>query len=373
MQAGVDPGLLHRKEGDDSVQEGVRGQEDRNRPQPVCGTGQPGAPGGAQGGGGQGGEGDGPKEGGCQEGGREAGGGAAKQARRSDVKATTRKANPVHKATTTAATRATPSRNGRQSAPTSSSSGSTTKKAASAKTTATRTSTAKKPTTAQGKAATAGAKATKPVTTGTSRASASSTKVPPPTAAPGAAASAAGTESAGAPASTSRPVPTRGTAPAPASATGSIAESAHGPTTNGSRAAASETRPSPARPYQADAKFLEEQRQALLDERAVYVGQAADLKAEADSLAADREPGDVQFDEESGEGGTFTVDRERDLALSAQALAAVEEIDAALDRIGLSTYGACERCQQPIPKSRLRALPYARLCVACKSGGLSRR
>ncbi len=35
-------------------------------------------------------------------------------------------------------------------------------------------------------------------------------------------------------------------------------------------------------------------------------------------------------------------------------------------------YGACEHCGQPIPKARLRALPYARLCVACKSGGLHR-
>ena len=43
-----------------------------------------------------------------------------------------------------------------------------------------------------------------------------------------------------------------------------------------------------------------------------------------------REPGDVQFDEESGEGGTVAVDRERDLTLSAQALATIEEIDMAL-------------------------------------------
>ncbi len=81
----------------------------------------------------------------------------------------------------------------------------------------------------------------------------------------------------------------------------------------------------------------------------------------------------MQFDEESGEGGTVTVDRERDLALSAQALAAVEEIDAALAKISRRSYGACERCHQAIPKARLRALPFARLCVSCKSGGLSRR
>jgi len=126
-------------------------------------------------------------------------------------------------------------------------------------------------------------------------------------------------------------------------------------------------------PYASDAKFLDEQRVLLDEERAVYSEQATNLKAEADSLAQEREPGDVQFDEESGEGGTVTVDRERDLALSAQALLVVEEVDDALARIAKRTYGACERCHQAIPKPRLRALPYARLCVACKSGGLSRR
>jgi DnaK suppressor protein len=126
-------------------------------------------------------------------------------------------------------------------------------------------------------------------------------------------------------------------------------------------------------PYAKDVKFLDEVRELLIADRAIYQEQATSLRAEADSLALEREPGDVQFDEESGEGGTVTVDRERNLALSGQASLAVEEIDDALKRIDDKTYGYCERCFQPIPKPRLRALPYARLCVACKSGGLSRR
>lgn len=69
----------------------------------------------------------------------------------------------------------------------------------------------------------------------------------------------------------------------------------------------------------------------------------------------------------------MNIERERDLALSAQARAAVEDIDLALAKIVNGTYGTCERCGQPIPKARLKALPQARLCVACKSGGLSRR
>ena len=122
-----------------------------------------------------------------------------------------------------------------------------------------------------------------------------------------------------------------------------------------------------------DAKFLEEQRTLLLNEKDTYLEQAKNLKDEAESLAEEMEPGEVQFDEESGEGGTTTMDRERDLVLSAQAMAAVAEIDAALAKIAAGSYGLCENCRTLIPRPRLRAIPYARLCIACKSGGLSRR
>ena len=120
-------------------------------------------------------------------------------------------------------------------------------------------------------------------------------------------------------------------------------------------------------------KFLAEQRELLLAERETYTRQAEALRAEAEQLAQEMEPGDIQFDEESGEGGTMNVERERDLVMSAQARAAVDEIDRALAKIDAKTYGICESCGQPIPKARLKALPYAALCVACKSGGLSRR
>jgi RNA polymerase-binding transcription factor DksA len=120
-------------------------------------------------------------------------------------------------------------------------------------------------------------------------------------------------------------------------------------------------------------KFLLGQVDALKEERETYTRQAVSLKAEADMLMAEREPGDVQFDEESGEGDTLAVERERDLALSAQAQAAVEEIDLALEKIKEGTYGVCEQCHNTIPKERLRALPYAALCVQCKSAGFTRR
>ncbi|WCO65209.1 TraR/DksA C4-type zinc finger protein [Iamia majanohamensis] len=119
--------------------------------------------------------------------------------------------------------------------------------------------------------------------------------------------------------------------------------------------------------------FLDAQRQALLDERATYLGQAESLKAEADSLVVDVDPGDVQFDEESGEGDSLAIERDRDLALSNQARQAVDEIDHALAKFDLGTYGICEVSGEPIPEERLEAIPWARERVEHKIGGLGRR
>lgn len=44
----------------------------------------------------------------------------------------------------------------------------------------------------------------------------------------------------------------------------------------------------------------------------------------------------------------------------------VYEIDAALERIRLGTYGICEMSLEPIPRGRLQVRPYCRLTVACQ-------
>jgi RNA polymerase-binding transcription factor DksA len=122
-----------------------------------------------------------------------------------------------------------------------------------------------------------------------------------------------------------------------------------------------------------DAKFLDAQRALLLEERKRLVHDADSLTAEANALAEGREPGDVQFDEESGEGDTLAVERERDLALSAQFRGQVEEIDRALLKFDDGTYGICEVSGTPIPKERLKAIPWARERVEYKVGGFGRR
>lgn len=119
-------------------------------------------------------------------------------------------------------------------------------------------------------------------------------------------------------------------------------------------------------------KFLEAQRKALLEERERLLRHSEALKAEADALAADREAGDTQFDDESGEGDTLAVERERDLVLSAQAQQTIAEIDHALGKIEDGSYGICEISGQSIPKERLKAIPWARERVEFKATGFIR-
>ena len=120
-------------------------------------------------------------------------------------------------------------------------------------------------------------------------------------------------------------------------------------------------------------KFIGAMKIRLEEERAKYLHSEETYRAEADALIEGREPGDVQFDEESGEGDTLAVERERDLALSNQARQVVEQIDAALDRINAGTYGICVASGKSIPQERLRAIPWAAERVEYKVGGLGNR
>ncbi|AEC01521.1 TraR/DksA family transcriptional regulator [Parasphaerochaeta coccoides] len=42
-------------------------------------------------------------------------------------------------------------------------------------------------------------------------------------------------------------------------------------------------------------------------------------------------------------------------------------VEAALARIGTGKYGRCLKCGKKIPEERLKAIPYAVLCIDCKN------
>jgi RNA polymerase-binding transcription factor DksA len=128
----------------------------------------------------------------------------------------------------------------------------------------------------------------------------------------------------------------------------------------------------PAKPN-LSARTLKRLRAKLIDERNQQLRQAEELQAEAEELAQERDPGDTQFDEESGEGDTVNVERERDLLLSATARQIVDAIDRALARMDAGTYGVCVPAGRRLSLERLEAIPYAEECVDCKARAERRR
>ena len=55
--------------------------------------------------------------------------------------------------------------------------------------------------------------------------------------------------------------------------------------------------------------------------------------------------------------------------LDSEAQSTVTQINAALSRIELGTYGECYTCGQPIPVKRLLVVPYAEYCIECAEKG----
>ncbi len=121
-----------------------------------------------------------------------------------------------------------------------------------------------------------------------------------------------------------------------------------------------------------DVKFLKAQRDELEARRASELRRATRLEDEAESLIENGEMGDVQFDDEGGEGDTMVVQRDLDRVLSSQARAAIEDIDAALERIRQGTYGYSVVSGQPIPRERLEALPETTMLATEKVSGIGR-
>ena len=61
------------------------------------------------------------------------------------------------------------------------------------------------------------------------------------------------------------------------------------------------------------------------------------------------------------------TDRKMIEAIGSQELKRLKLIDSALTRIQQGKYGSCIKCNKKIPHERLEAIPYALMCVECKS------
>jgi DnaK suppressor protein len=110
-------------------------------------------------------------------------------------------------------------------------------------------------------------------------------------------------------------------------------------------------------------KELDELREALLRERAELQAQLAEIEESSFAASQSDLSGEVAFDEEYADAGSATFEREKDESLTDNARDLLVKIEKALSRMDEGTYGICARCGNPIEKARLKALPYANLCI----------
>lgn len=112
--------------------------------------------------------------------------------------------------------------------------------------------------------------------------------------------------------------------------------------------------------------FTRGQRDKLLQLRDAMVDSMAGVAQ--DTLRSRAEGSEASaFGMHQADAGSDAYDRDFALSLLSQEQDALYEIDQALKRIELGSYGVCEMSGKPIMHARLEAIPFARYTVECQS------
>jgi DnaK suppressor protein len=107
--------------------------------------------------------------------------------------------------------------------------------------------------------------------------------------------------------------------------------------------------------------FKEAMKQKLLDLKEQILRQLVSESDEFQEIVDDMEPKDL------ADIAADDIDRRILEVLGSQEIKRLQLIDAALGRMENGHYGVCMSCGKKIPQDRLRAIPYAILCIDCKS------
>jgi len=106
-------------------------------------------------------------------------------------------------------------------------------------------------------------------------------------------------------------------------------------------------------------KELEEFNQKLTDRKVQIEKNLTGTALEMDSMR------DLELNDE-GDYAATSAKTMVDSAILVQQRKELNEIELALDKIKLGTYGTCEMCEEPIGLPRLEVKNFARFCIACR-------
>ena len=111
---------------------------------------------------------------------------------------------------------------------------------------------------------------------------------------------------------------------------------------------------------------LKQFKQWLLAERAKFAGEIRSIAEEA-SRNPREASGDLSaYTVHMADMAADTYERELSTNLVSSEQQVLYEIDDALKRLDEGIFGICLECNKPIPMSRLKAVPYASMCIRCQ-------
>ena len=111
-------------------------------------------------------------------------------------------------------------------------------------------------------------------------------------------------------------------------------------------------------------KELQEYKALLMMRKRVLLGDVTHMEGEALRKNGESELSTLPL--HLADMGTDNFEQDTTLGLMESESRELQEIEEALERIKEGSFGLCEACKKEIPRARLKAIAYARLCVDCQ-------
>ena len=110
-----------------------------------------------------------------------------------------------------------------------------------------------------------------------------------------------------------------------------------------------------------DKNFIERMKQSLSELKSEIIDNLVASNEDFKEIVEGMDPKDI------ADIASDDIDRKMIEALGSQELKRLKLIDSALTRIEQGKYGLCMKCSKKIPQDRLEAIPYALMCIECKT------
>ncbi len=107
---------------------------------------------------------------------------------------------------------------------------------------------------------------------------------------------------------------------------------------------------------------LEKYRKKLLKEKETLLREHRLLN----SYASEDNKELSDYDNHPADAASETYEKTREYAIDDNFKEILERINEALRKIDDGSYGSCDRCGKSINPDRLKAIPYATLCISCQ-------